>query len=597
MIRRLSPLLALPALLLLTACGGTEAGESSGDTGGALTCDVMNQACPAGFRCDFLAGQCVPDNTTTEDTGGPEDVVDDADTGEDVGTDIDAGQPETTPTTESNCSDGNDDDNDGLVDCADDDCAEDVSCIEVCDDEIDNDDDGDVDCEDDDCFGEEVCIEVCDDEIDNDADGRTDCEDFDCAEEPRCAEVCDDGLDNNFNGLTDCAEPSCAVTPGCPETLCADGIDNNNDGNIDCEEASCSDSFPCGPEGDEFTCDDNIDNDGDGDRDCDDSDCDRTIVCAGNYVGWVSYEISNPLPTLRLRPIDGSAGGIDVDASPIPFDTITRFGSFSSDGTRLAYAYASASGTPTDDRDDVVSVRVRDLTTGSATDFADEGLRRHFYPSFSADGEFITFAAEADVGSTVAVNIYTVNLSTGTVSEPLTGITESNPSAEDALAAQSPLFTPDGTKIYYLFGVPGDAEAGAGFEIWRMNPDGSEQEAVTENESPIGTISMNVEGTQLTYRSQLGGIRILDIVEPAPGAGLSPSRVIVSGDTVNGPRFVGIGNRIIFSRREDSSASDLFVVDVNTGVETNMTNTPSTGEGGAWPSPVPVDAFPLRLTD
>ncbi|MCC6873296.1 MAG: hypothetical protein IT378_03225 [Sandaracinaceae bacterium] len=144
-----------------------------------------------------------------------------------------------TPAREANCSDGQDEDGDGLADCADADCFEAQFCRAGgqeertparCGDWVDNDGDGAVDCEDDDCQSLSVCQgswrgqgggpagqlaagaddipeltgdmsvedligragdadgertdEVCADGVDNDRDGRTDCQDFGCRFDP-----------------------------------------------------------------------------------------------------------------------------------------------------------------------------------------------------------------------------------------------------------------------------------------------------------------------------------------------------------------------------------------------------------------------------
>ena len=86
------------------------------------------------------------------------------------------------------CFDGLDDDLDGLIDCADPDCA--AQCVETgnCADGIDNDFDGDTDCVDLDCVGSAACLEQgnCADGIDNDLDGDLDCLDVDCALDINC---------------------------------------------------------------------------------------------------------------------------------------------------------------------------------------------------------------------------------------------------------------------------------------------------------------------------------------------------------------------------------------------------------------------------
>ncbi len=153
-----------------------------------------------------------------------------------------APQPATL-TRESVCNDRQDDDGDGLADCADADCFDSSYCQaggseertnRACSDWIDNDGDGAVDCEDDDCSGDHITVcggsfsggaagggaglsnpadqdeipelegdmsvedlvgrmgdvdgerndYLCSDGVDNDGDGRTDCQDFGCRFDP-----------------------------------------------------------------------------------------------------------------------------------------------------------------------------------------------------------------------------------------------------------------------------------------------------------------------------------------------------------------------------------------------------------------------------
>ena len=107
---------------------------------------------------------------------------------------------------------------------------------EDCDNSVDDDQDGDIDCADDDCseaFG--LCVQAlytmpfesyCDDEVDNDLDGRVDCADPDCIEFGYCAgypgqgdplreQNCTDQVDEDDDGDTDCADSDCAGHPVC----------------------------------------------------------------------------------------------------------------------------------------------------------------------------------------------------------------------------------------------------------------------------------------------------------------------------------------------------------------------------------------------
>lgn len=108
-----------------------------------------------------------------------------------------------------NCFNGFDDDQDGLIDRDDEDCAE-------------------------------VAFEGdCADGLDEDADGATDCADTDCSGSTQCLEICDDGLDNDQDGFIDCTDSdSCAACP-VTEVDCGNLFDDDQDGLVDCDDADC----------------------------------------------------------------------------------------------------------------------------------------------------------------------------------------------------------------------------------------------------------------------------------------------------------------------------------------------------------------------
>ncbi len=237
---------------------------------------------------------------------------------------------------EGNCSDGIDNDGDGLVDCNDGDCKSDT--------------DGDGypalpcgnDCNDADYFINPGSKENCQDGKDNDCDGLTDCNDPDCKIDkdkdgylappcgkdcndsnasinPGATENCQDGIDNDCDGKKDCGDTDCkidndgdghpvspcgndcndadaSVYPGAPEA-CQDGKDNDCDGAIDCNDSNCQidadgDGWlipPCGNDCDDSdatsnpgtaeVCQDGKDNDCDGQTDCYDSECATNQPC------------------------------------------------------------------------------------------------------------------------------------------------------------------------------------------------------------------------------------------------------------------------------------------------------------------------------
>lgn len=201
---------------------------------------------------------------------------------------------------DKSCSDGRDNDCDGMVDALDKDCQnfshvagrvrradsarlrEEIG-YELCHDRVDNDKDGRVDCRErtcsnilENCCLAEVTDELCSDEIDNDDNGFFDCSDFGCRRSPfvtvcgkggteqyrrsrtaegKSLETCTDGLDNDDNGFRDCDDFDCKqnsdvnIRRACQESAgnfaqalasCTDGLDNDFDGYVDCEDWDCS---------------------------------------------------------------------------------------------------------------------------------------------------------------------------------------------------------------------------------------------------------------------------------------------------------------------------------------------------------------------
>ena len=147
------------------------------------------------------------------------------------------------------CDNNTDDDGDGMIDCADDDCP---ACA-TCNDGIQNGDETGVDCGGSNC---PACTEICNNNIDDDNDGLIDCEDSDC---PACI-TCNDGIQNGDETGVDCGGSNC---PACTE-ICNNNIDDDNDGFIDCADSDCP---AC------ITCNDGIQNGDETGIDCGGSNC------------------------------------------------------------------------------------------------------------------------------------------------------------------------------------------------------------------------------------------------------------------------------------------------------------------------------------
>lgn len=181
---------------------------------------------------------------------------------------------------EDACGDGCDNDEDGVIDCGDDECAAVArqTCPDTaentlarCRNGVDDDDDFRVDCNDPECFQstDEAIAAYCQTAQENDP------------------AKCRNGIDDNLNGFIDCHDIGClqaddpslmahcaSVAEVTPER-CADAVDNDDDGMTDCGDPECRTGGHCVDvyEGTMETCMDDVDNDGDAKTDCEDPDC------------------------------------------------------------------------------------------------------------------------------------------------------------------------------------------------------------------------------------------------------------------------------------------------------------------------------------
>ena len=170
---------------------------------------------------------------------------------------------------EGNCKDGIDNDEDGKTDCQDSpDCNEDITCnSDACVNDIDDDNDGFINCRDEQCLGE-----LGKDPNENINDYHYYKELGICQYSMSGETICNDGFDNDADSLIDCSDPNCKGKTGPPHLAC----DKNNVWGCEIGKTGiCQDYFNEG----ETNCEDKYDNDGDSLADCYDPDCIDQDVC------------------------------------------------------------------------------------------------------------------------------------------------------------------------------------------------------------------------------------------------------------------------------------------------------------------------------
>jgi hypothetical protein len=253
------------------------------------------------------------------------------------------------PAAAENCTDGLDNDCDGLIDAQDPSA---VGCPPVC-----TDSDGDgyaieggacgaIDCDDSDAAINPGAAEVCGDGVDNTCDGvidegcpvepvctdndgdtfameggecgAIDCDDTDAAVNPSALEDCTDGIDNNCNGLVDALDSSATNCPAvCTD---ADGDGYAVEGG-ECGPADCNDADATVNPGAEEICADSVDNDCDAqiDEGCDaacpdvDGDGYMDAACGGNDCNDLDAAINPASSEVCGNGVDENCNGASDD--------------------------------------------------------------------------------------------------------------------------------------------------------------------------------------------------------------------------------------------------------------------------------------------
>ena len=142
------------------------------------------------------------------------------------------------------CGDGIDNDGNGLIDAADPGA---MGCEVLCTDmdmdgyAIEGGSCGAIDCDDNNAAVNPGAVEICSDGLDNNCNGLTDTADMNAVDCPlNCTDNDGDGysIEGGNCGAMDCDDSNAEVNPAALE-LCGDGVDNNCNGQVDSSDAVC----------------------------------------------------------------------------------------------------------------------------------------------------------------------------------------------------------------------------------------------------------------------------------------------------------------------------------------------------------------------
>lgn len=162
---------------------------------------------------------------------------------------------------------------------------------------------------------------------------------------------------------------------------------------------------------------------------------------------------------------------------------------------------------------------------------------------FSPDGTKIVFTHQENADA--LPDIWVMNAD-GSNARNLTNSTDN--------LEEFPVFSPDGSKIAYLFGWPG------GFEIYVMNADGSDRKPLTARQFDL-TPAWSPDGSKIAFtRLKPGGVEIFTV----PAGGGEPTQIISSSGRVNvSPVWSPDGKQIAFSAIQSGGQWQIYIMNAD----------------------------------
>lgn len=219
------------------------------------------------------------------------------------------------------------------------------------------------------------------------------------------------------------------------------------------------------------------------------------------------------------------------------------------------------------------------MNTDGAGRALSNGVANDVDPVFSPDGTRIAFARAVGGPQTGQYDIYVMDAGGGNVRQLTT----------EPKDDRYPAWSPDGTKIAFR-GYP----PVGGAAIFTMNADGTAQAAI-KNTGGGDQPTWSPDGTRIAYsgtypRTDAAGQPVLadDIFVQPVNAGNATLPINVTNEPQVSDRYPSwqptAGSSQILYRRSQASGRELWRVDVNTGMSSNLTvaETNSKGRAASW---------------
>lgn len=257
----------------------------------------------------------------------------------------------------------------------------------------------------------------------------------------------------------------------------------------------------------------------------------------GPWVAFNSKRFGNQWDLFVVRPDGSDVTRITVDGAR------DLHPSWSPDGRKLAFA--SRRGTDP-------GIFIADIQTSSITTLI-TSLSSESSPSWSPNGRLVVFEARPDPNADH--DVYAIAVAGGAP------MRLTNATGKDA----GPVWAPDGSKIYFV------SDRMGGFDVWSMDPDGSNQTRVTTNSGILGKPTVAPDGRSIAYTRLVPGTQTAEIVRYALASGTITSLTAMDDSE---PSFSPDGQTLVCTSFRFGNA-EVVSIQLAGGAVTRLTDHPS----------------------
>ncbi len=319
-----------------------------------------------------------------------------------------------------------------------------------------------------------------------------------------------------------------------------------------------------------------------------------SVTVRGETATGPNFTVEAEAPGISSVEPDSGTVGTEITIKGMNFSPITSENSITFNGIAAPIRGAAEdqliTEVPEGATDGPIEVTVENKTTTGPdfnviTEGSIEAMIATSGPDQDGDGYHVVIDGFQEASTNVNDTVYVEDLEEGTYNVELTNVANNctvvsdNPKMVDVVAGDTVSVDFDITcqtvlknKIVFV----SDRGAGGNFDLYDMNPDGTNINKITNNSEIEFYPDISPDGTKIVYTDggESGNIWVMNV------DGTNPVQLTTSGSEFY-PSWSPDGNQILYTSTSDGDG-DIYVMNADGSSKTNITNNGDGEYGGSW---------------